>query len=134
MEISMKKPKPAQGDLESQEFGTGARYNSNKTRYDLIPTHLLKSTADVFAYGAEKYAAWNWAKGNNMSQYIGCIKRHLAAIEMGVDIDDESKARHIGHAVCNLLMMEQLLNVIEKNPDLAHLDDRPKKWFEGQQY
>lgn len=129
-----KKEKPAQGDLESEDFGTCARYNSNKTRYDLIPTHLLKSTADVFEYGAYKYAAWNWAKGGPMSQYIGCVKRHLAAIEMGDDIDHESKARHIGHAICNMLMMEQLLNLIEQNPELAHLDDRPKKWFDGQKY
>ncbi len=54
--------------------------------------------------------------------------------EMGDDIDHESKARHIGHAVCNLMMMEQLLNLIEQNPELAHLDDRPTKWFEGQKY
>jgi hypothetical protein len=32
------------------------------------------------------------------------------------------------------MMMEQLLNLIELNPELAHLDDRPKKWFEGQKY
>jgi hypothetical protein len=69
-----------------------------------------------------------------MSQYIGCVKRHLASIEMGDDMDPESKARHIGHAICNLMMMEQLLNLIELNPELAHLDDRPKKWFEGQKY
>jgi len=69
-----------------------------------------------------------------MSQYIGCVKRHLASIEMGDDIDPESKSRHIGHAICNLLMMEQLLNLIEQHPELAHLDDRPKKWFEGQKY
>lgn len=124
-----KKEKPAQGDLESQEFGSGARYNSNKTRYDLIPTHLLKSTADVFEYGANKYAAWNWAKGNLMSQYIGCVKRHLAEIEIGEDIDSESTKRHVGHVVCNMLMIEQLMNIIEENPELAHLDDRPKQWF-----
>jgi hypothetical protein len=53
---------------------------------------------------------------------------------MGDDMDPESKARHIGHAICNLMMMEQLLNLIELNPELAHLDDRPKKWFEGQKY
>lgn len=123
------KGKPAQGDLESNEFGSCARFNANKTRYDLVPTHLLKSTADVFEYGADKYAPWNWAKGGKMSQYIGSLKRHLASIELGEDIDEESGLPHSGHLMCNMFMIEQLMDLIRRNPDLAHLDDRPKKWF-----
>jgi hypothetical protein len=130
----LQKAKPAEGDLESQDFGSGARFNSDKTRYELVPTHLLKSTADVFAYGAEKYAPWNWAKCAKMSQYIASAKRHLAAIEMGEDIDPESDRPHRGHLMCNLLMIEQLHNAIATNPELAHLDDRPHKWFKGQTY
>lgn len=119
------------GDVNSNAVGSGARLNGGKTRYDLIPTHLLKSTADVFAYGANKYAAWNWCKGMPYSAVIGCIKRHLAEIEMGNDYDDESGKRHIGHLMCNLLMLEQYQNMCEADADIkAKLDDRPKQWFD----
>ncbi len=107
----MAKAKPAEGDLESKDFGSGARFNSNKTRYDLVPTHLLKSTADVFAYGAEKYVPWNWAKCAKMSQYIASAKRHLAAIEMGEDNDPESGLPHRGHLMCNLQVVAHLQDV-----------------------
>lgn len=111
------------GDVNSQEKGSGARYDAGKTRYELIPTHLLKSTADVFAYGANKYAAWNWTKGMPWSKVIGCLKRHLAAIESGEDIDPESGLPHIGHLMCNALMLEHYRENYKTG------DDRPSKWF-----
>lgn len=117
------------GDVNSNEIGSGARYNDGKTRYDLIPTHLLKSTADVFEHGMKKYAAWNWAKGMTYSTIIGCMKRHLAAIEIGKDIDDGPKGsgfRHVGHMMCNLIMLEHYMNMIENDPSLKEkFDDRP---------
>ena len=118
------------GDVNSNVVGSGARYNKGKVRYDLIPTHLLESTANVFEYGAKKYAAWNWIKGMKYSVVIGCLKRHLAAIERGEDYDSESGQRHLGHMMCNLLMLEQYMNMCERDPELkASLDDRPSEWF-----
>lgn len=121
------------GDIRSDAVGSGARYNAGKIRYELIPTHLLESTARVFTHGAEKYAAWNWLKGMKFSAVIGCMKRHLAAIERGEDYDIGEKGsgeRHIGHLVCNALMLEQYLNMCEADPKIrAQLDDRPTKWF-----
>lgn len=114
------------GDVNSSAIGSGARYNSGKARYDLIPTHLLKSTADVFEYGANKYAEWNWAKGMPYSVIIGCLKRHIAAIERGEDVDKESGCRHIGHIMCNALMLEHYMNMCEQIPALKEkFDNRP---------
>lgn len=110
------------GDVNSDEKGSGARYDLGKTRYELVPTHLLKSTADVFAYGAQKYAAWNWIKpGMKLSTIIGCMKRHIAEVERGEDLDIESGLPHTGHIMCNALMFLHHLNV--------GIDDRPTKWF-----
>lgn len=118
------------GDVNSNAVGSGARFNKGKVRYELIPTHLLESTARVFTYGANKYAAWNWVKGMPYSAVIGCVKRHLAAIERGEDYDAESGERHIGHLMCNLLMLEQYQNMCEDDPAIkAKLDDRPSEWF-----
>ena len=114
------------GNIESDELGTGARYNTGKIRYELIPTHLLESTARVFEYGAKKYNDWNWAKGMPLTAVIGCLKRHIAEIERSEDYDSESRQRHVGHIICNALMLEHYMNLIEQNPELKEkLDDRP---------
>lgn len=111
------------GDIESNNWGSGARFNQDKVPYELIPLHLLETTARVFGYGAKKYAAWNWAKGMPFSVVIGCLKRHLAAIERGEDIDPESGLPHIGHLMCNALMLQHYMDSYPEG------DDRPKKWF-----
>ena len=117
------------GDVNSNTVGSGARYNKGKVRYDLIPTHLLESTANVFEYGAKKYAAWNWLSGMPYSVVIGCLKRHLAAVERGEDVDHESNQRHIGHLMCNLLMLEHYMNMRDVDKKWADLDDRPTEFF-----
>jgi hypothetical protein len=50
------------GDVNSKERGSGARYNTGKPDWSLLPMHLLEGTVRVWMYGARKYAAWNWAK------------------------------------------------------------------------
>lgn len=111
------------GDVTSNEPGSGARFNDGKVRYELIPTHLLESTARVLEFGADKYAPWNWAKGMPWSVVIGCLKRHLAAIERGEDFDPETGLRHTGHIGANLIFLEHYMN------EFPELDDRPKEWF-----
>lgn len=127
-DVISSKPEPTPFDPKNNDKSEVAlRFNKGKTRYELIPTHLLKSTADVFEYGANKYSTWNWAKrGMSISTIIGCIKRHLAALEIGEDIDPESKLPHVGHLGCNLLMLEHAFNILKDHPEM---DDRPTKWF-----
>lgn len=114
------------------QIGQGLRYNSGKTRYDLVPSHLLRSTARVLEVGEKKYHRWNWVDGMPFSVVIGCIKRHLAAIEQGEDLDPESGERHAGHVMCNMLFLEHYMNMIELGVEGADkLDDRPAI-FKGQ--
>jgi len=61
--------------------------------------------AKVFEYGKKKYAAWNWAKGMAWSIPIACIGRHYLAIKNGQEIDEESGHSHIGHILCNIVML-----------------------------
>jgi hypothetical protein len=111
------------GDINSNERGSGARANAGKTRFDLVPLHLLTSAADVFEYGADKYAEWNWAKGMRWSVPYGCILRHLSAWYAGYDNDPESGKSHLGHAMANLLMLEHYAKSYREG------DDRPTRWF-----
>ena len=141
------------GDVNSEEKGSGARYNKGKAPLNFIPfyqfltvmtgyvkqnnyTHLkciglleilsswqrgedsmvrvmqgldysdMVASSPVWAYGAEKYAAWNWMKGMDWSVPIGCIMRHIAAIMVdGEDYDPESGLSHWGHVICNVQML-----------------------------
>lgn len=111
------------GDIESDEAGSGARYNDNKPDYSLMPMHLFDEVCLVWEYGAKKYAAWNWAKGMAWSVPYACICRHLFAWWRGEEKDAESGFSHLAHVVCNVMMLLHYRNSYKEG------DDRPKKWF-----
>lgn len=90
----------------------------------LLGMEVWKDCADVFEYGRNKYAAWNWAKGFPWSSVIGCAGRHLLfGMMRGEARDAESGLPHRGHLACNLVM---LLTFIESFPEG---DDRPPKEY-----
>ena len=111
------------GDVNSNAKGSGARFNAGKPDYSLIPMHTLEDEARVWMYGAQKYAAWNWAKGMPWSVPFACAMRHLAAWQRGEDTDPESGLPHLAHVMCNLRM----LTLYTKN--YPEGDDRPPKEF-----
>jgi hypothetical protein len=107
------------GDVKSDARGAGARFNDGKVPLELIPLIGLESAAAVFGYGAKKYAAWNWAKGMPWSAVTGCMMRHLSAIQRGEDIDPESGLPHIGHLMCNALMLATFRETYPEGNDLG---------------
>lgn len=112
------------GDVDSQERGSGARYNVGKADWSLMPTHLLEEVVRVWEYGAKKYAAWNWAKGMKWSIPYACIIRHLYAYWWkGERNDKESGCSHLAHVVCNVMMLMHFETAYQEG------DDRPKKEF-----
>jgi len=113
------------GDVASQERGSGARFNTGKPSFDLIPLSALEDCAKVFDYGRRKYADWNWAKGMAWSIPLGSLLRHLAAWQRGEDIDTESGLPHLGHIHCNLVMLSTYARTFPEG------DDRAKKWLGG---
>jgi hypothetical protein len=111
------------GDVNSQEKGSGARFNGGKPDYSLIPMHTLEDEARVWMYGAQKYAAWNWAKGMPWSVPFACAMRHMAAWQRGEDTDPESGLPHLAHVMCNLRMLTLYTKSYPEG------DDRPPKEF-----
>ena len=95
------------------------RYNTGKPDYSLIPLHLLEGAVRVMASGAEKYSAWNWAKGMPWSTPYACAMRHIAAWYKGETNDSETGENHIDHAICNLLMLKHFADSYKEG------DDRP---------
>jgi hypothetical protein len=151
------------GDVNSDEKGSGARYNAGKPPMNYIPLRQqlivwekyndvlsaqqkcvlealamfeiyelgacdvvglltledLSDSTFVWAYGAEKYAAFNWAKGMKWSIPLACISRHVQAILGGEITDPESGCSHWCHVVCNILILEHYENFYQEG------DDRP---------
>lgn len=111
------------GDVNSTEKGSGARYNSGKADFSLIPLMTMEDEAKVWEYGKQKYAAWNWAKGMAWSIPLACALRHIAKWQMGEENDQESGLPHLAHAICNLRMLTLYSKNFKKG------DDRPKGIF-----
>ena len=80
---------------------------------------LMLDAVKVLEFGAQKYKAWNWAKGMPWSVPTGCILRHAKAIVYGESTDPESGFEHMAHIICNVIMLAWYS---EHYPDG---DDRP---------
>jgi hypothetical protein len=85
---------------------------------DTVDPEDLIGAAKVFAYGAKKYAKWNWAKGMPWSVPMACYLRHMLLADP-CGSDAESGLSHRYHAVCNLIMLAHYVVLCRD------LDDRP---------
>jgi hypothetical protein len=91
----------------------------NKIRMELLPPTSLKRIAQVFTYGAKKYASWNYTKGLEYSRLYGALQRHMTAWYEGEERDPETGFSHLDHAGCCIMML------IEMQQYKPAMDDRP---------
>jgi hypothetical protein len=84
---------------------TGAQKGSKPERFDLLPWAAVGQIAEVYAFGAEKYAAHNWRGGYLWSLSFAALQRHLAAFWSGEDTDPESGLPHLAHAGFHVLAL-----------------------------
>lgn len=96
----------------------GKKFDSGKSRVDLIPGEALMAIGKVYGFGCEKYGDNNWRLGIKNSRLLAAALRHIYKHNMGETIDPESGSQHIAHAACNLTML--LWNMENKK----ELDDR----------
>jgi len=117
----------AKTKMESVEErkASAERHNNGKADYSLLPLHLLEGSVRVLEKGAEKYSAWNWAKGMPWTTPYSCAMRHLAAWYRGETLDSETNENHIDHAICNLIMLKHFAEAFPEE------DDRPSAFFLG---
>lgn len=110
----------AEGDVNSNAKGSGARANKGKVSFSMVPFHLLAGVARVFMGGKLKYAEWNWTKGMKWSSCFDCTLRHLIKWWfLGEDIDPESGEHHLDHVICNVFMLKHYTKTYTDG------DDRP---------
>ena len=108
------RPEGYQFHTEAADENRSLRYNNGKPDYSLIPLASMKEAAKVLEYGATKYARDNWRRPTHWSVSFACLQRHLAAWQSGEDNDPESGRNHLGHAMCNIL---QMLDMLENHPE-----------------
>ena len=88
-------------DSGSREaFGTGAVRDTaeDKPRPDLISPFVLERVGNHMRKGAQKYSAWNWAKGIPSSRFYESLMRHLMKYAQGLRDED-----HLSAAMFNLM-------------------------------
>jgi len=108
---------------EQEKAGLGMRFNTGKTRFDLIPQSWIRSLAQILTVGAAKYEPRNWEKGLSWSETLGSLHRHLDSWISGEQYDKETKCHHLGHVAWNALaLMTMELRGIGKD-DLPMDDD-----------
>lgn len=83
----------------------GLRYDEGKPPMDLLPPDALISLAQVYAFGAKKYAPHSWAKGMRWGRVFGSLMRHLLAFWSGEDFDEESGLPHVDHIAWNAITL-----------------------------
>lgn len=93
-----------------------------KPQLQLLPAVFEEQTAAALKIGAEKYGPWNW-RGNQVEimTYLGAMRRHIAAVLDGEDIDPESGAHHLGHVAASCAIVLDA----RKHGTLA--DNRPQR-------
>jgi hypothetical protein len=99
------------------------RFNSGKTRYDLIPPGILKILAQVYSNGALKYEDDNWKGGLSFRSVLDSAKRHVEAFRAGEDVDRESGLHTLAHAAWNYLT---IVDYGQRHPEY---DDREFWWL-----
>lgn len=106
-------------------FSTGAvRDTANgKTRIDLISPFFLEALGNQLRRGAEKYTAWNWARGIPSSRCFESAMRHLNAYAQGLDDED-----HLAAAAFNIMAIihnRETSGAFEFNENRAGINDMP---------
>jgi hypothetical protein len=93
-----------------------------KAPIHLVPPVAIAYAAMAFKDGADKYGAYNWRDHKvSSSIYYAGLMRHMGAWWDGEDAAEDSKQKHLGHAIACL----SILLDAEANGTLN--DDRPTK-------
>lgn len=108
-----------------EDADRGTKYDTNKTRYELLPPLALEGVSSVMTHGSHKYDKGtrtedqNWRKGMRWGRLFGATMRHLWAFWRGEDIDPDSDLHHLDHAAADVMMLREYTQLHPEE------DDRP---------
>lgn len=105
---------------EKNNNGKGAKFDTGKTRYDLVPPWAEDILAKVYTYGTQKYDDHNWANGMEWGKLYAALRRHLNQWFRGETLDNESGLPHLAHVAW------QCFSLMEYQRNNIGIDDRPE--------
>lgn len=105
---------------ETKDSGERAQFDSGmvrdtqdgKPRYGLIPLGPLKRVAELYARGAEKYAARNWEQANStaeLERFHESAFRHLMQLLAG-ETDEDHGAAVVFNVLAIMFLEDKLAN------------------------
>lgn len=88
------------------------KFDNGKPRMDLLPPKALMGIADIFGFGAKKYASFNYKQGDGLDwgRVYASALRHLNAWNNGEDNDIETGKSHLYHAGCAVMILIDLVD------------------------
>lgn len=97
------------------------KHDDGKLLMTSVTPEFRTGLAEVLTFGAAKYGKHNWKKGADYTRLLDSVYRHLAAFEMGQDMDPESGLPHLHHAATNIMFIAYFAANPEK---YKQFDDR----------
>lgn len=104
---------------------SGGEKGMKPERYDLIPAEPLRILAELYGFGASKYAERNWERGFEWSKSFAALQRHAWQFWAGETIDSETKLPHMASVAWHAFA---LLEWAATHPEF---DNRPEQPDEG---
>ncbi|SOB76167.1 hypothetical protein SAMN04488490_1845 [Marinobacter sp. LV10R510-11A] len=87
----------------------GVKYDTDKPMMDLIPPVMELEIAHVLTFGAAKYGPDNWRHVPDLRRrYIAAAKRHINALQQGIERNEETGLHHAAHAACCLMFLGEV--------------------------
>ena len=99
--------------VEDTKTTKADRYNEGKPQFSLLDLNSMEPGVRVLAFGAKKYARNNWKKGLVFSEILDSMMRHIAELQEGNWLDEDSGLPHIGHLQCNSLFLGGKENIMD---------------------
>ncbi len=95
-------------------------FGDTKPQLALIPPAAERACAGALALGASKYGEYNWRHNPvEIMTYLHAMKRHIAQVLDGEDIDPESGHPHLGHVMASAAIVLDCMDrgsLIENRP------------------
>src|SRR5699024_2750416 len=91
--------------MYSDKREVGIKFDTGKTRYDLIPPEALQAIAEILTIGANKYGDRNWENGLSFDRVYSALERHLQEYRLGNIADEETGRNHLDHALTNAVFL-----------------------------
>lgn len=77
-----------------------------KPMWELLPLTVLEEVVKVYTAGAKKYGPNQWQNlQDGYQRYKGAMLRHLAEVEKGNAIDEETGCMHCAQVAWNAIAM-----------------------------